>query len=1025
MAGYIGRAPLSEAIQSRAKYTATAGQTSFSFAYQPGFVDVFLNGIKIEETVDYTATSGTDIVLTSAAAAGQVFEAIGLTTGTSAPTVNDDASEGYRISSLWIDITNDEAYRCVDDSEGAAVWIGTTLQTTDLGSLAMVSPTGTGSSTTFLRGDNSWTTVDTDLTSDTSPQLGGDLDTNGNDIKFKDNDKAQFGDGNDLEIYHTGSTSYIRDTGDGNLAILGTNLYLQDSSGFNFIECLDTGLGGTVNLFHGGLYKKLATTSTGIDVTGGIALSGTVDGRDVAADGTKLDGVDDSANNYSHPSTHAISEVSGLQTALDAKTTPGYVDTKVSDLVDSAPATLNTLKELATALGDDANHVTTMTTLIGGKLPLTGGTITGNLLLDVSDAEINLKSGGPGTTGAINWTYNTVGTDYASIKLPYDTRASTGLHMDSGYPITIDSSSGTGIKFVVSGTQRAKINTTGIDVTGNITNNTYIKTTHTGGSTVFADYQQFSGWDRRMKVVSSSAGIGLDVTNIAGTSGRNLLLQESGGKVGIGTSSPASNVEIYDNDGSGNTQLHIHNDSTGNAAVLKLEGGRTADNDTGQVLFANSGNVISSMRAYRSGGNDGGQLRFYTSESGSGSVVTERMRIDSAGKVGIGISSPEEILHSKKDSTANTYIRHDNMNGGSGANAGLRLRTSNGNWDLIAKRSENALAIDSPSSGEIARFTTTGVGIGTSSPLAKLHIAAGFNPDAATTTPAIATSGSYGGAISLFDTKESGMYTQAGGTELRLYTGRLNGTNTAASKVVMTLKDGGNVGIGTSTPNSKLTIKTSSSEVEGITVVNDNNTSEIFKVINDIGYGGYVDIRDNVNVTQVRLSGYSNSYFNVGNIGIGTSTPSSKLDVNGDINFDAVTCTEYNVGNVINFSNGIWRDIVALQDAADTPNPNDSTYLIKIHWTGGYNANTGGSTVYWAGCYSCVYGSEAISSTYNYTSGFPLNMNGSMHHTSAGFPEFQIDSDETAGSYGKPTLQMKVGYSGRLENIKVVVRRIM
>jgi hypothetical protein len=149
MAGYIGRAPLSEAVQSRAKYTATAGQTSFSFAYQPGFVDVFLNGIKIEETVDYAATSGTDIVLTSGATAGQVFEAIGLTTfslasgkqkydGTSAPTVNDDASEGYRISSLWIDITNDEAYRCVDDSEGAAVWIGTTLQTTDLGSVALL-----------------------------------------------------------------------------------------------------------------------------------------------------------------------------------------------------------------------------------------------------------------------------------------------------------------------------------------------------------------------------------------------------------------------------------------------------------------------------------------------------------------------------------------------------------------------------------------------------------------------------------------------------------------------------------------------------------------------------------------------------------------------------------------------------------------------------------------------------------------------------------------------------------------------
>ena len=70
---------------------------------------------------------------------------------------------------------------------------------------------------------------------------------------------------------------------------------------------------------------------------------------------------------YTHPATHTIGEVSGLQSALDAKTTPGYVDTAIANLVDSAPATLDTLKELATALGDDANHVTTMTTLIGTK----------------------------------------------------------------------------------------------------------------------------------------------------------------------------------------------------------------------------------------------------------------------------------------------------------------------------------------------------------------------------------------------------------------------------------------------------------------------------------------------------------------------------------------------------------------------------------------------------------------------------------------------------------------------------------
>jgi hypothetical protein len=79
---------------------------------------------------------------------------------TAAPTTGDDNADGYRVGSTWIDTTNDEAYRCVDDTNGAAVWIGTTLETTDLGSLATVTPTGTGSTSTFLRGDNAWVAVD-------------------------------------------------------------------------------------------------------------------------------------------------------------------------------------------------------------------------------------------------------------------------------------------------------------------------------------------------------------------------------------------------------------------------------------------------------------------------------------------------------------------------------------------------------------------------------------------------------------------------------------------------------------------------------------------------------------------------------------------------------------------------------------------------------------------------------------------------------------------------------------------------
>ena len=60
--------------------------------------------------------------------------------------------------------------------------------------------------------------------------------------------------------------------------------------------------------------------------------------------------------------------------------TTEYVTTALANMVDSAPSTLNTLNELAAALGDDANFSTTVTNSIAGKLPLAGGTMTGQIL---------------------------------------------------------------------------------------------------------------------------------------------------------------------------------------------------------------------------------------------------------------------------------------------------------------------------------------------------------------------------------------------------------------------------------------------------------------------------------------------------------------------------------------------------------------------------------------------------------------------------------------------------------------------
>lgn len=41
---------------------------------------------------------------------------------TVAPTVNDDAADGYQVGSVWTDVTADEAYICVDATVAAAVW---------------------------------------------------------------------------------------------------------------------------------------------------------------------------------------------------------------------------------------------------------------------------------------------------------------------------------------------------------------------------------------------------------------------------------------------------------------------------------------------------------------------------------------------------------------------------------------------------------------------------------------------------------------------------------------------------------------------------------------------------------------------------------------------------------------------------------------------------------------------------------------------------------------------------------------
>ncbi|MDB4355550.1 hypothetical protein N9Z55_06620 [Akkermansiaceae bacterium] len=80
MSGYIGTQPVPQATQTRDSFTATSGQTSFATGgYTPNFLDVYLNGVKLA-SADYTATNGSDVVLASGAATGDILDVVAYTT---------------------------------------------------------------------------------------------------------------------------------------------------------------------------------------------------------------------------------------------------------------------------------------------------------------------------------------------------------------------------------------------------------------------------------------------------------------------------------------------------------------------------------------------------------------------------------------------------------------------------------------------------------------------------------------------------------------------------------------------------------------------------------------------------------------------------------------------------------------------------------------------------------------------------------------------------------------------------------
>ena len=96
------------------------------------------------------------------------------------------------------------------------------------------------------------------------------------DVNFGDNNKAIFGAGSDLQIYHSGSNSFIDDAGTGDLYLRGSGAVRI--GGYTSETAAVFNHNGSVELKYDNA-TKFATTSTGVDVTGTVTADGlTVDG---------------------------------------------------------------------------------------------------------------------------------------------------------------------------------------------------------------------------------------------------------------------------------------------------------------------------------------------------------------------------------------------------------------------------------------------------------------------------------------------------------------------------------------------------------------------------------------------------------------------------------------------------------------------------------------------------------------------------------------------------------------------------
>jgi hypothetical protein len=379
----------------------------------------------------------------------------------------------------------------------------------------------------------------------------------------------------------------------------------------------------------------------------------------------------------------------------------------------------------------------------------------------------------------------------------------------------------------------------------------------------------------------------------------------SAGLVGIGTSAPQSQLQVLD-------QIRISNSTQAQGSIVLGDGGSTAFNVGIARWNINTGSFGAGGIGYFSQGtgNVGGHY-FYTGDAAVGSQ-TARMVITPGGLVGIGTTSPSTALDVSgaislgavaipSAGTARIFSRNTDNN--------LYIQTGSGSAINLLDASQNTMAVFEPTSvrfqisnSEKARIDASGrllVGTSTAFTSATGNAPYGkFATVGATTDPtaqgiisigkgAAASSNLNGatlGEIYFTDNVGSPFAVIQGWADAATanddYPGRLVFSTTADGDSSPTerlrITSAGLVGIGTSSPGQKL-------DVNGEIVCSPNTAGKnTFQFTTQAADDASLIMRSNTTV-KVNIQANGTSYFDGGNVGIGTTSPGELLSVYGNV----------------------------------------------------------------------------------------------------------------------------------------------